>query len=153
MNMKKGLVCLLIVAMLMFCLPNVASASASRQTTNVHRSFAMDVPVKEQPVLVLLFSSNVTTVNTSVDLYGALATGTKSKINYIEGATVNIQRMSYNGTWYTEGTLTTMSGKFSGCFIAHITPKDPGTYIYRATYDGDNTYASAVSNVVQLIAN
>ncbi|MGB8311729.1 MAG: hypothetical protein WCE81_07685 [Halobacteriota archaeon] len=56
MNMKKGLICLLIVAMLTLCVPNVAAASASKQTTNVHSSFAMDVPVKEQPVLLLLFS-------------------------------------------------------------------------------------------------
>jgi hypothetical protein len=153
MDMKKGMICLSIIVILTLSIPNVAAASANKQTTNIRSSYAMDAPVKERPILVLMLSNNTTAVNTSVYFFGAIATGTKSQLNYIEGATINIQRMSYDGTtWYTEDTVTTMSGKYSGIFSVYITPKDPGTYIYRATYDGNNTYSPAVSNVVVLTA-
>jgi len=155
MNIKNGLICLLIALILTLCMPNDVAASACKQTTNVHSNYAMDVPVKQQPTLLLSLSKNITAVNTQVDLYGGLATSTSSGgINGIEGATINIQRLdTYDGTWYTRGTLTTMSGNFSGFFIVHITPKEPGTYIYRATFDGDINYAPAVSNVVTLTTN
>ena len=126
--------------------------SASKQTTNVHSSFAMDVPVKEHPKLVLLLSNNVTTVNTSVNIYGQLATVTNGRINGIEGATVKIQHINYDGTSLTERTVTTMSGVFSGCFSASITPKDPGIYVCRATFDGDSNHAPAMSDEVPLMA-
>ena len=150
--MKKGLICLLFVATLTLFVTNVAAAPANKQTTNVHSSFVMDVPVKEHPRLVLLLSNNVTTVNTSINIYGQLATVTNGKIHGVEGATVKIQHVNQDGTVLTERSLTTMSGIFSGCFSASITPKDPGIYICRATFDGDNTYASAVSDEVPLIA-
>ena len=131
MNMKKGLICLLIVATLTLFVTNVAAAPANKQTTNVHSSFATDVPVKEHPRLVLLLSNNVTTVNTSINIYGQLATVTNGKIHGVEGATVKIQHVNQDGTVLTERSLTTMSGIFSGCFSASITPKDPGIYIWR----------------------
>lgn len=152
--MKKGMVCLSIITILTLSIPNVAIVSASKQTTNVHSNYAMDVPVKKQPQLVLLFSNNEktanTTVNTSVELVGLLATVTNGKINSIEGATINIQRLNSDETWYTADTLTTMSGKFSGYFKVEVTPKDPGTYIFRAAYDGNNTYAPTESDMVVL---
>ncbi len=101
---------------------------------------------------MLLLSNNVTTVNTSVNIYGPLATVTNGRRNGIEGATVKMQHVNYDGTLLAERTLTTMSGMFSGCFSTSITPKDPGIYICRAIYNGNNTYASAVSDDVPLMA-
>lgn len=152
LSMKNGLICLLIVATLTLFMTNVAAAPANKQTTNVYSGFAMDASVKEHPRLVLLLSNNVTTVNTSVSIYGQLATVTNGRIHGIEGATVKIQHINQDGTVLTERALTTMSGVFSGCFSASITPKDPGIYICRATFDGDNIYAPAVSEEVPLIA-
>jgi len=42
MNMKKGVICFLIVAMLTLSVPNITSAPASKQTSVTHSSFAMD---------------------------------------------------------------------------------------------------------------
>ena len=64
----------MIIAILTLCVPNVVAAPACKQTTNVHSSYAMDVPVKEQPMFVLLLSNNVTDVDKSVDLFGELGT-------------------------------------------------------------------------------
>ena len=156
MDTKKRMICLSIIVILTLSIPNVAATSANKQKTNVRSSYAMDVPAKEQPLLLLLFRNNETavntSVNTSVEFMGMLATVTQSKINGIEGATVNIERMNYDGTWCTADTVATMSGTFSGCFHFAVIPKEPGTYIFRATYDGNNTYSPAVSNNIVLKA-
>jgi hypothetical protein len=113
----------------------------------------MDVPVKEQPMFVLLLSNNVTDVDKSVDLFGELGTFKSGAINYTEGATIHIQRLNYDGTaWDHIGDLTTMSGNYSGFFIVSITPKEQGAYVYRATFDGDSQYEPAISNWVALRA-
>jgi hypothetical protein len=152
--MKKTLICLLIAAIFTICMPNVAAAPKTKQTTVVDSRYIMEVRGKEQPLLGLLLSNNTTYVNQSVDVVGGLATGTPSALHGIEGATINIQRLNYNGTtWYNLGTLTTLTGKDAGLFGASITPKEPGPHIYRATYDGDSRYAPAISNVVALLAN
>ena len=78
--MKKGLICLSIVAILTLCVLNIAAASTSKQTDEVHSGYTLDVPVKEQPFLVPLPNHNVTAVNTSVDLFAGLATVTSSEI-------------------------------------------------------------------------
>jgi len=155
MNIKKALICLSIAAVLTLCVPNVVAASVNKQTTNVHSSYAMDVPDKEQPGLALMLSDNVTSVNKSVEFIGLLATGTQSALHPIEGATVNIQQLNTNGTtWHTLGTVQTSStGKEAGFFEGSYTPKSKGYHILRATYDGDSNYAPAVSNVVALIVN
>ena len=74
MNMKKGLICLLIVAMLTLCVPNVAAAQASKQTDEVHGGYKLDATVGGQPTLLSHANHNVTAVNTSFDLFGGLAT-------------------------------------------------------------------------------
>ena len=71
--------------------------------------------------------------------------------HWIEGATINIQRLNYDGTaWYTIGSRTTQTGKYAGFFAATNDSANPGPYIYRATYDGDSQYAPAISNVEAL---
>jgi len=155
MNTKKALICLSIAAVLTLYVPNVAAASTNKQTINVHSSYAMDVPDKEQPGLALMLTDNITTIDKSVDFIGLLATGTQSSLHPIGGATVNIQEMNTNGTaWHNLGTLQTSStGKEAGFFAGSYTPKSKGYHILRATYDGDSSYAPAVSNVVALIVN
>jgi len=155
MNIKKVLICLSIVVISSHWVPNVVAASTSEQTTNVHSRHVMDVPGKEQPGLALLLNDNVTSVNKSVEFVGPLATGTQTALHPIEGATVNIQRMSYNGTaWQTLSTVQTPStGKEAGIFEGSYTPKSKGYHILWATYDGNSNYAPTVSNVVALIVN
>jgi len=146
MNIKKALICLSIAAVVTLCVPNVVAASANKQTTNVHSSYAMSVPDKEQPRLAIMLSDNVTSVNKPVDVIGLLATVTQSTPHPIEGATVTIQQLNDNGTaWNTLGTLQTSStGKDAGYFAGSVTPKSKGYNILRATYDGDSDYAPAV---------
>jgi hypothetical protein len=153
MNVKNVVIVVLIIALLTFCMPNVAAAPVSKQTINVHSSYATDIPSKDQPILVLLLSNNVTNVGQSVDLFGLLATFRGDKINNIEDATIHIEQLNYYGTsWDRLGDLTTMSGNFSGFFTTRITPSDPGAYVYRATFDGDSQYAPAASHWVALRA-
>ncbi len=155
MNSKKALICLSIAAVLTLCVPNVAVASANKQTINVHGSYAMDVPDKTQTALVLALSNNKTVVGTPVDIVGALAAKEHDTIHFIGGATITIQQLCTNGTtWNTIGTVQTLStGNETGFFGARITPKSSEYYVLRATYDGDSNYAPAVSNVVALIVN
>ncbi len=151
MNKKKALICLSIIAILTICVPNVAATPTSKQTSEVYSSYTMDVPVKERPILVILLSNNDTYVNKPVDLYGLLGAGDPHSPHWIENATINVQRLNYDGTsWSTIGSLTTQTGKYAGFFAGTITPRYEGPYIYRATYDGDSHYAPTISNVEAL---
>ena len=78
--MKKTLICLSIIAILTLPVMNIAAASTSKQTDEVHRGYTLDTQVKERSILAFLPDHNVTAVNTSVDLFGGLATGTSSGI-------------------------------------------------------------------------
>jgi hypothetical protein len=155
MNIKSGLVCLSIIAIMTFSLSNVAAASVGKPAINIHSSYAMDAPVKTQTALVLALSNNKTVVGTPVDIVGALAAKEHDTIHYIGGATITIQQLGTNGTtWNTIGTVQTLSkGNETGFFGARITPKSSGYYIVRVIYDGDSNYAPAVSNVVALTVN
>jgi len=154
MNIKKALICLSIAAVLTLSVPNAAAASANKQTTNVHSSYATGASDKERPVIALLLGKNTTAVNAPVNIGGALATDEQGALHYIGGATITIQQLNYNGTeWNKLGTLQTSTDKDAGIFVGNITPKDRGYHIYRATYDGGSNYAPAVSNVVALIVN
>ena len=154
-GLENGLVCLSIIAIVTFSIPNVVAASAGKPAINIHSSYAMDAPVKTQTALVLALSNNKTVVGTPVDIVGALAAKEHDTIHYIGGATITMQQLSFDGTtWNTLGTVQTLStGNETGFFGAHITPKSSEYYILRATYDGDSNYAPAVSNVVALIVN
>jgi hypothetical protein len=154
MNIKNVMIFLLIIALLTLCVPDVVAAPAGKQTIDVHNSYAMGASDKERPVIALLLSDNVTAVNRSVGIYGGIATGESGALHYIGGATITIQQLSFNGTeWYNLGTLKTLTGKEVGTFAGSYTPKSKGYHVLRATYDGDNNYAPAVSNMVALIVN
>ena len=153
MRVKNAIISLSVLVILTICTFNcVAASPVSKQTPDVHSSYAMSASDKEQPVIAILLSNNVTTVNGTVSVYGGIATGESGALHYIGGATITIQQLSYNGTeWHNLGTLQTLRGKNTGFFVADYTPKVQGYDILRATYDGDSNYAPAVSNVVALI--
>ena len=161
MNIKNGLVCLSIIAIVTFSIPNVTAASAGKPAINIHSNYAMDAPVKTQTALVLALSSNTTAANKPVYIYGALVAEEQGTMHYIGDATITIQQLtSTNGTvWSRVGTLQTtttndqVGTSITPNFSATETPKISGYYVIRATYDGDNSYAPAVSNVVSLTVN
>ena len=160
MNIKNGLVCLSIIAIVTFSIPNVTAASAGKTAINTHSNYAMDAPVKTQTALVLALSSNTTAAGKPVYIYGALVAG-QGTMHYVAGATITIQQLtSTNGpVWSRIGTLQTttaddqVGASITPNFSATETPTTSGYYIIRATYDGDNNYAPAVSNVVSLTVN
>jgi len=160
MNIKNGLVCLLIIATVILSVPNVTAASVSKPAINMHGNYATDAPVKTQTALVLALGSNTTAAGKPVYIYGALVAG-QNTMHYVSGATITIQQLtSTNGpVWSRIGTLQTTTGddqvgaSIIPNFSALETPTTSGYYVIRATFDGDNNYAPAVSNVVSLTVN
>lgn len=153
MNILKGIVSVLIIAMLTLCVLNIAAASTSKSTPATtlvtYNGYATDATTN-QTVLEIMLSSNTTKVNEKVTLIGGLASGTPQTRNFIGGATVNIQKW-INETWATIDTTTTIAtGDYKGYFSVPITPSSIGVFSYRVTYDGDSQYASVASNVVRL---
>ena len=57
--------------------------------------------------------------------------------------------MKYVATHITDST-SAAGLSLLGIFSAKLTPMVAGVYTYRVTYDGNNQYAPAVSNVVTL---
>ncbi len=161
MNIKNGLVCLSIIAIVTLSIPNVAAASAAKPAINVHSSYAMDAPVKTQTALVIALSKNTTDVGAPVYIYGALVAEEQGTMHYIAGATVTIQQLTSTtgNVWTKVGTLQTtttnseVGASITPNFSGTETPTTSGYYVIRVTYDGDSNYAPAVSNVVSLTAS
>lgn len=161
MNIKNGLVCLSIIAIVTFSILNVVAASAGKPAINIHSSYAMDAPAKTQTALVIALSNNTTVANKPVYIYGALVEEEHSTMHYIGDATITIQQLtSTNGpVWSRVGTLQTtttnneVGASISPNFAGTETPKTSGYYVIRATYDGDSNYEPAVSNVISLTVN
>lgn len=158
MSILKGVVSILIIAMLTLCVLNIVAASTSTSTpatTLVTYKGYVTNATTNQTMLEIMLSSNTTNVNEKVILIGGLTSGMPQTQNFtgVGGATVNIQKW-VNDTWTTIGTTTTTAtGDYKGWFTAPITSSSPGVFSYRATYDGDSQYAPAVSNVVKLTVN
>jgi hypothetical protein len=161
MKIKNAIISLLVIMILTICMFNsVAAAPVSKQTTDDHRSYAMDAPIRTQTALVFALNNNTTVANTSVYIYGALAAKEHGAIHYIGNATITIQELSTNGTiWGTVGTVQTsttnneVGASITPNFAGSITPKISGYCIIRATYDGDSNYEPAVSDVIVLRVN
>ncbi len=167
MNMKKGLMCLSIVAILTLCTMNGAVASAAKCSTGVHSNRVTDVRGQLQTNLFIALtdpnSSTAVNVNNctvkvgaSVFILGRLIGGDVIIPYYITDAKVNIQSSRDGQTWATIGTATT-SGKDEkepGFFMGSIKQPYAGVGYYRATYDGANEtnkhLTPSVSNVVTL---
>ncbi|MGB8311955.1 MAG: hypothetical protein WCE81_08850 [Halobacteriota archaeon] len=161
MNIKNGLICVLIVAVLSLCTFNsVAAAPASKLTPDIHSNYAADVRGGQQTYLITTLNfGNATTVTMWVGQYVWL-TGVLSSTpptswcdtsHGIANKTVNIQNMNSDGkTWSTVATRSTGNDRNSGVILVQLTPKAAGVYTYRMIYYGDSQYAPAVSNVVTL---
>ena len=169
MNVKNGMICVLIVALsLLGTFSTVAAGPVSKQLTDVHSGYAVDVRGNQQTYLVTYLRNNQTAVamavNQSTYLYGVLASGTpptsaNDTSHGIPNATINIQSLSSDGktwiTFYFERMLLDTGQKgnnYSGRFMITLTPEVAGVYTYQVTYDGDSQYAPAVSNVITLTA-
>jgi len=153
-NVKRQTVILATFLIAVFATATIFAdvAAANNQPTETHSSYAMGASDKEKPNLALTLNNTAIAVNTSVTLYGALATGEQGTLHYIGGATITIQQLNYDGTaWNKLGTLQTLTGKEAGFFAGSVTPNSKGYYIVRATYDGDSNYAPTVGNVAVLI--
>ena len=107
MNIKNGLICLLIVAILSLCKFNsVAAAPVSKQTTNVHSNYAVYVNGKQQTYLeAYLGDATAITIGVGQSIYlsGILDLSPNfSPGNGIPNAMANIQSMNSDGkTWNT----------------------------------------------------
>jgi hypothetical protein len=180
MNIKNGLICVVIVAVLSLCtFNNVAAAPASKLTPDTHSNYVGDARGDGQQTYILAtLNSNETKVTgrvgQSVYLQGVLSSGTppaswrdsshgipNATVNvqcinpYGNASTVNIQNMfSDENEWTTVYTVrTNLANTYpvkAGTFILILTPEVVGVYTYRVTYDGDSQYAPAVSNNVTL---
>jgi len=160
MNIKNGLICVLIVAILSLCTFNsVAAAPVSKQTTNVHSNYAVYVNGKQQTYLeAYLGDATAITIGVGQSIYlsGILDLSPNfSPGNGIPNAMANIQSMNSDGkTWSTVATRITeavdQQGHGGTLFIVKLTPTVAGVFTYRVTYDGDSQYAPAISNVVTL---
>ena len=71
MNIKNGLICVLIVAILSLCTFNsVAAAPVSKQTPDIHSNYAADVRGGQQTYLITTLNfGNATTVTMWVGQY------------------------------------------------------------------------------------
>jgi len=98
----------LIVAMLTLCVPNIAAAPASKQTSVTHSSFAMDASVKEKLKLVLLLSNNVTTVIHQL-IFSDSSDSYERQDKRYRRRDGKDSTCKYGGTLLAERTLTTMS--------------------------------------------
>ena len=166
MNAKNGLMSALILAMLMQCTFNSVSASpVSKFMLYTHSNYAIDTPEARQTYLLVTFNDGMpvsTKVGWSVYLHGVLSADTppvswRDSSHGIPNATINIQYLNpVDNTWITINTTSTNPpNKYptgAGTFTVILTPETAGTSTYRATYDGDSQYASAISNITTLDA-
>ncbi len=150
MNVKKGLICLLILTMLMLCMPNVTAAPTSKLAAVNHNGYATDVKSKQQTVFDITLAYPVgngryltkpaitTDVNQPVCLWGFLGPADKSKV--IADAPINMQRSLDGNTWTTVFTTATNN---VGAIDVQITPYSGGNFYYRnitPPYSGSDVY-------------
>jgi hypothetical protein len=162
MEITKAILSLSIVAILAICMfDGVAAAPVSKQTTDVHRNYTVDVKGDRQQTYLVAYLRNQTAITIGVDqpvyLGGILdVSPTFSPGRGIPNATVNIQSLNPDGkTWSTVATRITeavdqQGHGMNGFFVVVLTPVVAGVYTYRVTYDGDSQYAPSVSNIVTL---
>jgi hypothetical protein len=161
MNIKNGLICVSIVAILSLCtFNNVAAAPVSKLTPDTHSNYAGDMRGGQQTYIV--FGDPTTNgitmgVGQHIAILGVLTYGTPPTSSFnsphgIPDATVNIQTLNSDGqTWTTVATKSTLPAGYSaGTFLVTITPTVAGVYTYRVTYDGNSQYAPTVSNTKTL---
>lgn len=143
MNIRVRIISLSIIAMLAFCMFNVAAAS-----TNKPMIAACDAYIKnataQQPTTIAITAPTQATANASVYANGTLTAGGKG----IAGAVVHLQWLDVTtGNWTTLSDVKTGdNGQFSVPVFLYFTAE----YTFRVTYDGDSQYAQSVSNEVMV---
>ena len=139
--MKKAIISLSTIAILTFCLLNVATASTGNPATAPHNKIVTDV--KGQQPTTLMFSCPMqANVKEWFNVSGSLTAGGKG----VSGAIIKWQEL-WQGKWNTFGNFTTDS---NGNFAGQIQSPAAGDVQFRVTYDGDSQYAPAVSNAVTI---
>lgn len=160
MNIKKRLICFLIVTVLSLCTFNtVAAAPVSKLTPDTHSNYAGDLRGLQQTYILAGFGpfGDRTTwtihVGESADLSYVLSCGIPptSTMDYSHGlrnAMVYVQRLNYDGATWT--TVATEFSPYGGLHVK-LTPNVAGDYIYQIIYYGSGVYYTpAVSNKVKL---
>jgi len=135
--MKKGLICLLIVATLTVCVLNVAAATTSKYTTDVHNGQVTDAGGQWEPHRYITLSDlesgktielgNCTAAckTAFLDGYPVGGVGGIAHPAYITDDVANIQLSRDGKTWVTILTTTTLSKKSSDCEILCTSPDPP----------------------------
>jgi len=141
---RKRLICLSIVAIVVFCALNVATATTSKYSTAIHSKIVTDATAQQPTTLTLTAPANAT-VDENFDVSGYLTAGGTG----VSGRIINVQ-VQEGGQWKTFRFVTTDSnGFFTFTFIA----QKGGDLNFRITYDGDSQYAPSVSNKVTVRVN
>jgi len=141
MNVKNELICLLIIAILTACVPNVAIAQTSRQVTNV-RTF-------QQPTILTFTAPSQATAGVWYDTTVHLTT--VGGIG-IPNAQINFEeRLSPNDRWIALPDSATTDSQ--GYVYEMLKSPISGEIHDRVTYAGDGNYAPAVSDEVITMIN
>ena len=143
MNMKKGLICLLVVTALSLCVVNVTAALPRNPTAAPHSKIVTDVKTTVPTTLTFTCPTQVN-VNEPFGIGGTLTTGGKG----VSGAHINGQVMLQEQWTTFSGYTTDSNGTISGTISTDYT----GLRFYRLSYDGDARYAPSVSNGVVVYA-
>ena len=85
------------------------------------------------------------TLNQNFTISGTLTNGTPS--SGIAGATITLQNSTDDATW--NNVTTTVTGA-TGNYQFSNNESAPNNYYYRTAFDGNATYASATSNIVNV---
>ena len=166
MNMKSGMICLLILAILAASVPSVVAAQTCKLATETHNTYKYTTDQQAQPTNIVLeildkYGNPVSQAapTQSYTIVGVLYWGDASAApmsNTMGGARINFYLSTDGGnTWNSKPfwTLKTESGgQFNGFFKLGESGLFRGTTLsYKATYDGDisDTYPCS-SNVVSV---
>jgi C1A family cysteine protease len=118
----------------------VAYGAANSYVANIH-AFESSSSI----ILTASASPTKVTLNQNFTISGTLTNGTPS--SGIAGATITLQNSTDDATW--NNVTTTVTGA-TGNYQFSNNESAPNNYYYRTAFDGNATYASAASNIVNV---
>jgi C1A family cysteine protease len=118
----------------------VAYGAANSYVANIH-AFESSSSI----ILTASASPTKVTLNQNFTISGTLTNGTPS--SGIAGATITLQNSTDDATW--NNVTTTVTGA-TGNYQFSNNESVPNNYYYRTAFDGNATYASAASNIVNV---
>jgi C1A family cysteine protease len=118
----------------------VAYGAANSYVANIH-AFESSSSI----ILTASASPTKVTLNQNFTISGTLTNGTPS--SGIAGATITLQNSTDDATW--NNVTTTVTGA-TGNYQFSNNESVPNNYYYRTAFDGNATYASATSNIVNV---